>query len=119
MNITIIAAVGLNGAIGKDNKLLWDIPEDMKLFKRNTIGKIVVMGRNTALSIGRALPRRRNLVLTSGEAPFGNVEVVRSLQEAIEIAGEEELCVIGGAQLYRECITARYINQTHTCPRFT
>ena len=114
MNITVIAAVGLNRALGKDNKLLWDIPEDMKLFKLNTTGKTVVMGRNTAISIGRALPRRRNLVLTSGEAPFEGVTVVRSLAEAIQLAGEEELCVIGGARLYEAALPlATHLKITH------
>jgi dihydrofolate reductase len=103
--LTIIVACGTNRAIGKDNKLLWSLPEDMKLFKTNTLGRTVVMGRRTAESIGRALPKRRNLVLTSGDAPFEGVEVVRSLQEAIDAVGaDEELCVIGGERLYAEAL---------------
>ena len=104
--ITIIVACGLNRAIGKDNKLLWKLPEDMKLFKANTLGKTVLMGRLTAESVGRALPNRRNLVLTSRDsAPYPGQEAVRSLDEAISMLGaDEELCVIGGERVYAEAL---------------
>lgn len=104
MKLTIIAAIGTNRAIGKDNKLLWHLPEDMRLFRNNTRGRTVLMGRNTALSIRKPLPKRRNLVLTSGDAPYPGVEVVRSLQEAIELVGDGELCIIGGSRLYAEAL---------------
>lgn len=104
-NITVIVACGLNRAIGKDNKLLWHLPEDMRLFRLNTIGRTVLMGRRTAESIGRALPKRWNLVWTSRPtAPFPGQEVVRSLEQALELTAGEELCVIGGAQVYAQAL---------------
>ena len=103
-NITILMAVSLDLAIGKDNKLLWHLPEDLKLFKANTLGRAVLMGRKTAESVGRALPNRRNIVLTSGEAPYPGQEVVRSLAEALELVGDDELCVIGGQRVYAEAM---------------
>lgn len=104
MKITIISARGTNGAIGKDNQLLWHLPEDMKLFRTNTRDRTMLMGRNTALSIRKPLSKRRNLVLTSGDAPYPGVEVVRSLHEAIELVGDGELCIIGGSRLYAEAL---------------
>lgn len=98
--LTILVACALNGAIGKDNQLLWHLPEDLKLFKANTLGRAVLMGRRTAESIGRALPNRRNLILTSRDIPYPGQEIVRSLHEAINLVGDQELCVIGGEQVY-------------------
>ncbi len=104
-NITVIVACGLNRAIGKDNGLLWRLPDDMRLFRANTLGRTVLMGRNTAESIGRALPKRRNLVWTSrDEAPFPGQEVVHSLEEALNLTGGDELCVIGGARVYAHAL---------------
>jgi len=79
----------------------WHLPEDLKRFKALTMGKPVLMGRKTALAIGRALPGRTNLVLTrSGEVPFAGQRAVASLDEAIAAAGDEELMVIGGGEIY-------------------
>ena len=103
-NITIVVAMDRNRAIGRDNQLPWRIKADLELFKKNTLGKTVLMGRRTAESIGRALPFRTNLVLTSGAmAPFNGQTVVRSLTEALQEA-VGELMVIGGAQLYKEAL---------------
>ena len=91
-------------AIGKGNELPWRLPDDLKRFKALTLGKPILMGRKTADSLGRALPGRMNLVLTrSGRTPFDGMQVVASVEEAIGIArasGGEELCVIGGAEIY-------------------
>lgn len=104
-NLSIIVACSIDCAIGRNNEIPWHLPEDLKLFKRLTLGKTVVMGRRTAESIGRPLPGRRNLVVTSGEAPFPTQTVVRSLQEAMElVADDEELMVIGGERLYAEAL---------------
>lgn len=94
-----------NRAIGKGNDLPWRLPDDLKRFKALTLGKPVLMGRKTAESLGRALPGRMNLVLTrSGRVPFDGMQAVASVEEAQEIAlaggGAEELCVIGGAEIY-------------------
>jgi dihydrofolate reductase len=100
--LVMIAALDRNRAIGRGNALPWHLPDDLKRFKALTLGKPVLMGRRTAESLGRALPKRRNLVLTrSGRVPFDGMEAIASLDEAFAIAdGAEELCAIGGGELY-------------------
>lgn len=99
--ISLIAALDLNYAIGRAGAMPWHLPNDLKRFKALTLGKPVLMGRKTALAIGRALPGRPNLVLTRGDdAPFAGQVVVHSLDEAIARAGSEELSVIGGGEVY-------------------
>ena len=102
MKISLIAALDRNHAIGRDGAMPWYLPDDLKRFKALTLGKTVLMGRKTALAIGRALPGRVNLVLTRGDrAPFDEQRVVHSLDEAIAIAKEAgELAVIGGGEVY-------------------
>ena len=117
----IIAAVAEDGAIGKDNGLLWHLPEDLKYFKATTLGCPVIMGRRTFESIGRALPGRLNIVVSGTLQPQeGAVTVVRDLDGAF-IAAERDCdsgkCfVIGGAQLYAEAISKvdrLYITRIH------
>lgn len=101
--LSLIAALDRNFAIGKGNALPWHLPDDLKRFKALTLGKPVLMGRRTAQSLGRALPKRRNLVLTrGGRVPFEGMQAVASLDEAIALAACEggELCVIGGGEVY-------------------
>ena len=99
--ISLIAALDRNHAIGRDGAMPWHLPDDLKRFKQLTLGKPVLMGRKTALAIGRVLPGRRNLVLTrSNAAPFAQQQTVSSLQQAIDVAGGGELCVIGGGEVY-------------------
>ena len=100
--ISLIAALDCNYAIGRDRVMPWHLPDDLKRFKRLTLGKPVLMGRKTAMAIGRALPGRRNLVLTRGDSvPFAGQEVVDSLDAALaRVEGERELCVIGGGEVY-------------------
>ncbi len=102
--MVLIVALDRHGAIGRDNALPWHLPDDLKRFKALTLGKPMLMGRKTAESLGRALPKRRNLVLTrSGRAPFDGMQAVATLDEACALAaadGAQELCVIGGAELY-------------------
>ena len=102
--MVLIAALDRNLAIGKDNALPWHLPEDLKRFKALTLGKPILMGRKTAESLGRALPKRRNLVLTrGGRVPFEGMQAVASMDEALRIAGDEgasELCVIGGGDVF-------------------
>ena len=101
MDISLIAALDRNFAIGRDGAMPWHLPDDLRRFKALTLGKPVLMGRKTALAIGRALPGRRNLVLTRGmHAPFDAQCVVQSIDEAIALAGEEDLAVIGGGEVY-------------------
>ena len=104
MRISLVVAMDRNRAIGKGNELPWRLPDDLKRFKALTLGKPLLMGRKTADSLGRALPGRVNLVLTrSGRVPFDGMQPVASVGEACGIAlagGAEELCVIGGAEIY-------------------
>jgi dihydrofolate reductase len=101
--ITLIVAVADNGVIGRENGLPWHLPEDLKRFKRLTLGKPVVMGRKTFESIGRPLPGRHNIVVTrDAEYRRDGVTVVRSIDDAERAAaGAEEIMIIGGAELFR------------------
>ena len=101
--LTLIAALDRDFAIGKGNALPWHLPDDLKRFKALTLGKPILMGRKTADSLGRALPKRRNLVLSrAGRVPFEGMQAVASLDDALDIAAHdgEELCVIGGGEIY-------------------
>lgn len=102
-DVVLIAAVGRQHELGAGGQLLWHIPQDLAHFKQLTLGKPVLMGRKTWDSLPpkvRPLPGRRNLVLTRGSAPVG-AQAVRSMEEALAaVAGEPELCVIGGAEVY-------------------
>jgi dihydrofolate reductase len=101
MRVSLIAALDRNHAIGRDGAMPWHLSDDLKRFKALTLGKPVLMGRKTALAIGRPLPGRPNLVLTRAPtAPFEGQTAVRSLDEASAVAGDDELMVIGGGEVY-------------------
>jgi dihydrofolate reductase len=109
MRIAMVWAMSDNRVIGRNNKLPWHLPNDLKYFKRLTTGKPVIMGRKTYESIGRPLPNRVNIVLTR-EVGFSaeGVKVVHTLDEAIDLAqaectisGAEEVIIMGGAEIYR------------------
>lgn len=106
MDISIIVAVSENGVIGKDNQLLWNLPADLKFFKDKTSGHVVIMGRKTHESIGKALPNRTNIIITrNNDYKADGCLVVSSLSAAIEKAretGEKETFVIGGAEIYKQ-----------------
>lgn len=107
MEITIIAAVAENGAIGYRNKLLYWLPDDLKRFKRLTTGHTIIMGRKTFESFPKgALPNRRNVVLTRrSDAVYEGAEVFHSLEDALAACrGEQEVYIIGGAAVYKEAI---------------
>jgi len=101
MTVTLIAAVASNGVIGRNNELPWRLPADLSYFKRNTLGKPVLMGRKTFESLGRPLKDRENVILsrTLEEAPAGCV-LMRTIDEAAEAYRDQELMVIGGAEIY-------------------
>jgi dihydrofolate reductase len=123
-DIALIAAVADNGVIGRDNELPWHLPEDLRHFKRTTLGKPVVMGRKTWESIGRPLPGRINIVVTRqpGYVAEG-AQVAATLEQALRLAetaatesGADELMVIGGAEIYALALPrARrmYITEVH------
>lgn len=96
----IIAAVDEDGGIGKNGKLLFNIPTDMAFFKKLTTGKTVVMGRKTYESIGRPLPDRRNIVLTHDSENNRGVEKVSSIEELLRIC-DNDAFVIGGGEVYK------------------
>lgn len=99
--VALVAALDRNRAIGRDGAMPWHLSDDLKHFKALTLGKPVLMGRKTALAIGRPLPGRPNLVLTrAGAAPFEGQILVHSMDEAIARAGDVELMVIGGGEVY-------------------
>ena len=105
--ITLIAAQGLNREIGQDNKLLWNIPEDMKRFKEMTQGGTVIMGRKTHESIGRALPNRTNIVMTRDQNyKAEGCIIVDSVFKALKkSSNNKNTFVIGGEQIYKEFIS--------------
>lgn len=104
--ISILVAVARNAVIGADNRLPWHLPDDLKYFKRLTTGHCVVMGRKTYDSIGKPLPNRKNVVIT--RQPGLRIEgavVVHSLDEALAACGDdEEIFVIGGAEIFRHAL---------------
>ncbi len=103
--VSIIVAVAENGTIGDKNNLLWHISEDLKHFKAITSGHPVIMGRRTYESLGRPLPNRENVVITRQPLTIEGCRVVHSLDEAIALfSAEEEVFIIGGAQIYREAL---------------
>jgi dihydrofolate reductase len=104
--ITLIAAVAENNALGKDNKLLWHLPEDFKRFKALTSGHNIIMGRKTFESFPKPLPNRTHIIITRQKnyAPEGCI-VVNSLQSAIEACpAEVENFIIGGGEIYKQAI---------------
>lgn len=122
ISIKLIAAISQNGCIGQNNKLPWHIPEDLKHFKELTAGKIVLMGRTTFESIlgylGKPLPNRTNIVITHQHhyaVPAG-VEVFTSIDEALRAHPNDDIMVIGGAQIYAQTIDLAdtlYLTEVH------
>ena len=108
--LSLIAALDRDRGIGRGNELPWRLPDDLKRFKALTLGKPVLMGRKTAQSLGRALPGRRNLVLTrSGEVPYAGMQAVASVEAALAIAVEDAeffFFVMGCCEIYSLCLPA-------------
>lgn len=124
MKLTMIWAMSRNRTIGRNNALPWHLPEDMKYFKRVTMGKPIIMGRKTWESIGQPLPGRSNIVITRDPSYTAEgVKIVRTLEEAISLAqsiavidGADEAVVIGGAQIYALALPLAqrlYMTQVH------
>ena len=116
MRLSIVVAMDDNRLIGKDNGLPWHLPADLAYFKKITTGNSILMGRKTYESIGRALPNRRNIVITrNSEALFSGCEVVDSIDAALSITkNDNEVMVIGGASLCEQLlpeVTRLYITQ--------
>lgn len=113
MKIALIVAMARNRVIGKDNAMPWHLPEDLAYFKRVTLGKPVVMGRNTFESIGKPLVQRPNIIVTrNGSYKVDGAVVVHSLEAALNLGktllqgqgADAELMIIGGAQIYAQAL---------------
>ena len=103
--LTIVVAIDEQRGIGIDNKLPWHLPEDLAHFKRLTSGHPILMGRKTFDSIGRALPNRRNVVITRNrDWRHDGVEAVTSLQAAVELVADTPAFIIGGAQIFADSL---------------
>lgn len=119
MEIIIIVAISENNAIGKDNKLLWHISDDLKRFKKLTSGKAVIMGRKTFFSLPNgALPKRRNIVITDcKEDCCPGAEKVSSIEEALELVkNEDQIFIIGGGMIYAQFLPLSnkiYLTKVH------
>lgn len=103
-NLTIIAAVGKNLELGKNNDLIWCFKEDMKFFKENTLGKPIVMGMKTFNSLPKLLEDRKHIVLTKKNIKIQDVIVMHSKEEVLNFTKEykQEVMIIGGASIYKE-----------------
>jgi dihydrofolate reductase len=105
MTVTIVVAISENHVIGKDNKLLWYLPNDLKHFKEITTGHTVIMGRKTYESVGKPLPKRRNIIITRQAITIDGCEVVNSIEAALGLcAGEDEVFIVGGAEIYKQSL---------------
>ena len=117
LSISIIVAFSEGNIIGKNNKMIWKISDDLKRFKAITTGHTVLMGRKTYESIGKALPKRKNIVLTSIPESIIDCVTADSLKDAIDLAaGETELFVIGGESIYEQTLPMAdklYITKVH------
>jgi len=121
LKISVIVAMSQNRVIGDKNCLLWHLPDDLKMFKELTVGHTIVMGRKTYQSIGKALPNRRNIVI-SRQAQFiaHGCWIVGSPGQAIQLAtewNETELFIIGGGEVYRKMLpfaSTIYLTEVHT-----
>lgn len=117
--ISLMVAHDPNRVIGRNNQLPWHIPEDLAYFKKHTINKAIVMGRNTFESIGRPLPKRRNIVVSrQKDLTIDGVDVVNSIEDAVKLAEEfhPEVMIIGGEQIFKTVLPAAdrlYITLIH------
>ena len=105
MTLSLIVAVSKNGFIGKDGSLPWQISEDLKRFRKITSNSVVIMGKNTYLSIGKALPNRENIIVSTTLKSADGCIIVRSLDEAIGLSKEnfpsKDIFLIGGYAIYK------------------
>jgi len=106
LDITLLVAAAENNAIGKDNQMLWHLPNDFKYFKKTTLGHSIIMGRKTFDSIGKALAERRNIVITRNQDFHAqDVDSANSLAEALLYCRDErQVYVVGGAQIYEQAL---------------
>jgi dihydrofolate reductase len=117
LKISIIAAVAQNNAIGYNNQLIWHLPNDLQFFKKTTLNSTIIMGRKTFESIGKALPKRTNIVISRNTRfTATGCMVVKSLREAIKKADSNEIFIVGGANIYEQSMDLAnrlYITHVH------
>ena len=118
--IALVVAAALNGAIGKENKLLWHLPNDLRFFKNLTWGSVVIMGRKTFESVNKPLPGRCNIVVTRNQSwTHEGVVVCTSLDEALQTARQADyktIFIIGGADIYQQSMSVAdqiYLTRVH------
>ena len=120
MIVSLVVARADNGVIGRDGGLPWHLPDDLRHFRTLTIGKPVIMGRRTFVSIGRPLPQRHNIVLTRGQWTAEGVTAVPDLDAAFAAAGDvAEVAIIGGAAVYAAALplaTRVHLTEVHAAP---
>lgn len=106
--ISLIAAIGKNNELGKNNNLVWNMPTDLKFFREKTSGHPVIMGRKTFESIGRPMPNRRNVIITRDlDYKKDGIEIVHSLNEALGLLPDknEEIFIIGGEEIFKQSMS--------------
>ena len=115
MIVSVVVAVSENGVIGKDNQLPWRLPSDLRYFKQLTTGHTVIMGRKTYQSIGKALPNRRNIVISRDLGFKGDgIEVVAHFGDALKAClGEDEVFIIGGASIYEKAFDLDVVDRIY------
>jgi len=104
--LSLIVATANNNVIGKENTMPWHLPADLAYFKKVTLGKPIIMGRKTFESIGRALPGRRNIIITRDRHYHAsNIDIVNSIEDALALVNDvDEVMVIGGGSIYQHCL---------------
>lgn len=104
--LSIIVAADRNNVIGKDNALIWHLPNDLRYFKEKTTGHAIIMGRRTFESVGKPLPNRRNIIITRNpDFKADGCEVVTSLNEALQLVSpDDENFIVGGEDIYRQAL---------------
>ena len=119
--ISLIVAAAENNAIGKSNAMLWHLPEDLKFFKNTTWGMPVIMGRKTFEAVGKPLPGRTNIIVTSNEKwQAENTITTTSIEDAIKVANEtnaKEIFITGGGEIYKQALLIAdkvYLTRVHT-----
>lgn len=105
-NVSMIAAIGKNNELGKDNNLIWHLPNDLKFFKKTTMNKDIIMGSNTFYSLPKLLPGRNHIVLTSKNIDNDQVLVLHNREELLEYLRniKQEVMIIGGASIYTQML---------------
>lgn len=121
MKLSFVVAVSEDRVIGVENQLPWHLPEDLKFFKKNTLGKPIIMGRKTFLSLGKPLPGRLNIILsqTMAVAPDGTL-LFSSMESALEYLNQKgivDACIIGGGKVFqefRDIVDVIFLTRVHT-----